>query len=293
MARDARISTTLPAHPKTKKLIRRHGEGAAWRLICLFLWVAENRSDGSLAGMTVEDIELAADWQGEEGVFVAALVDVGFLDGEDGSYSVHDWAEHNPWAAGSSDRSEASRWAALCKRYGRKGAAERMPDYAARMRPADDSHESACDPDAELCDPHATRRDPHAPGTDPQCPVTVTVSDTVTNTKTPRVGSKLPPPCPHDEIIALYHELVPVGTQVRIWTEQRRKRLQARWRESPKHQSLDFWRRFFEHVSESEFLTGRAPTAPGRDPFVVSLDWLINPTNFVKVIEGNYHRGAA
>ena len=29
---DARISVGLPAHPKTKKLIRRLGEGGAWRL---------------------------------------------------------------------------------------------------------------------------------------------------------------------------------------------------------------------------------------------------------------------
>ena len=171
MSDDARISTGLPGHPKTKKLIRRHGEGAAWRLICLFLWVASNRSDGDLAGMSVEDIELAADWQGEEGKFVAALSEVGFLDGEEGSYKIHDWAEHNPWAAGSADRSEASKWAALCKRYGKDEAARRMPNYAARMRPAQNGT-------AEECAPHAD-------GTNPQCPVSdsVSVTDSITDTK--------------------------------------------------------------------------------------------------------------
>lgn len=183
MAGDARISTALPSHPKTKKLIRRHGDGAAWRLICLFLWVAENRSDGNLAGMSVEDIELASDWQGDEGAFVAALSDVGFLDGEEGGYSVHDWAEHNPWAAGAHDRSEASKWAALCKRYGRAGAAERMPEYAERMRTPPEPQESGSDPDAELCDPHAA-------GTNPQCPVSVSVS--VSDTDTALVDSKPP-----------------------------------------------------------------------------------------------------
>lgn len=130
---DARISVGLPAHPKTKKLIRRVGEGGAWRLVCLFLWVAANRSDGNLSGMTGEDIELAADWQGDEGSFVKALCEVGFLDGEDGAFSIHDWEEHNPWAAGSEARSEKARWLAACKHHGREKAAEIMPAYAARL----------------------------------------------------------------------------------------------------------------------------------------------------------------
>ena len=159
--RDARISTTLPSHPKTKKLIKRRGAEGAWALVCLILWTAANRSDGDLVGMTDEDIELAANWAGAEGELVLALVEVGFLDGQTGAYSVHDWAEHNPWAASANDRSESARWAALVRRYGQSGAAERMPDYAGRMRPA-------CDPQSD-----ALR---------PLCPVSVSVSDTVSDT---------------------------------------------------------------------------------------------------------------
>lgn len=96
------------------------------------------------------------------------------------------------------------------------------------------------------------------------------------------------PPCPHQEIIDLYHELLPMGTQVRVWNSTRAKTLQARWREDPKRQNLDWWRRFFAYVAESDFLTGRVPAAPGRDPFVVSLDWLVSPQNFAKTIEGRY-----
>ena len=133
MSADARIATGLPAHPKTKKLIRRLGDGAAWRLVCLFLWAASNRSDGDLTGLTDEDIELAVDWTGEEGKFAAALVEVGFLDGSEGDYSIHDWHEHNPWAAGAEARSEKAKWAALCKHEGRKEAAKKMPEYAKRL----------------------------------------------------------------------------------------------------------------------------------------------------------------
>ena len=152
MTTDARISTALADHPKTKKLHRRLGGDGCWALICLFLWTARNRSSGDLSGLTDEDIELAANWNGEEGKFIPALIEVGFLDGDECERRVHDWQEHNPWAAGADDRKESSKWAALCKRYGRAGAAERMPDYATRMRPACDPHEtaprSACDPDA-------------------------------------------------------------------------------------------------------------------------------------------------
>lgn len=140
MPSDARLNTGLAGHHKTKKLLRRLGPAGPWGLVCLFLWTAANRSDGDLSGMSVEDIELAADWTGEPEALVMALSEVGFLDGGPGDFRIHDWAEHNPWAAGAEDRAEASRWAALCKRYGRAGAADRMPEYAIRMRPAHEPH---------------------------------------------------------------------------------------------------------------------------------------------------------
>lgn len=166
MPSDARIATGLPAHPKTKKLIRRLGPGAAWHLVCLFLWAVSNRSDGDLSGMTDEDIEIAVDWAGEPGAFVAALVEVRFLDGEEVARSIHDWADHNPYAASSEDRAQSSAWAALCRRYGREGAAARMPEYANRMRVAESRSDESCGShagrmrvaekrSADSCDPSA------------------------------------------------------------------------------------------------------------------------------------------
>ena len=94
-ATDIRLSVGLPTHPKTKKLRKLLGNEAAWALVCLFVFAAQNKPDGDLSGMDVEDIEIAVDWEGEDGAFVAALVKVGFLNGEEGSYKIHDWAEHN------------------------------------------------------------------------------------------------------------------------------------------------------------------------------------------------------
>lgn len=151
MATDARISTGLPGHPKAKKLMRRLGQAAGWNLVCLILWTAANRSDGDLSGMSNEDIELAAEWEGEEGRFVETLASVRFLDGEEGDYALHDWHEHNPWAAGAEARSAKARWNAAKRHHGVAEADRLVPEYAvirnagssATIDPAGIIHEAA------------------------------------------------------------------------------------------------------------------------------------------------------
>jgi hypothetical protein len=138
MADDARISTALPRHPKTIKLARRLGTEGCWSLVCLFLWVADNRPDGDLQKMTSEDIEIAAGWNGEPGSFVSVLAAVRFLDGGAGDYKIHDWAQHNPWAAGRPGRIAAAKLAAN-SRWERK----RVEGDAHSMQSACESHESA------------------------------------------------------------------------------------------------------------------------------------------------------
>lgn len=96
--------------------------------------------------------------------------------------------------------------------------------------------------------------------------------------------------CPHDNIINLYHEILPTGTKVKSWTDTRKSHLRSRWREEEKRQNLDYWKLFFSKVSESDFLMGRVHSKD-RKPFKVALDWLVNSENFVKVIEGKYDNG--
>lgn len=96
------------------------------------------------------------------------------------------------------------------------------------------------------------------------------------------------PECPHQEIIALYHDALPTCPRIRDWTPTRAAHLRARWNEDPKRQDLDYWRRLFAYVAQSEFLTGRT-SSPGRKPFAASLEWLVKAENFAKVREGRYH----
>jgi hypothetical protein len=137
VADDARISTAFPRHPKTVKLQRRLQERGCWALVCLFLWVADNRPHGNLTSMTAEDIEIAAAWAGEPGAFVSTLREIGFLDGEEGAFSIHDWAEHNPWAATRNKRVEYAKRAAAARWEHKENAvdmSEASYPHAERMR---------------------------------------------------------------------------------------------------------------------------------------------------------------
>jgi Protein of unknown function (DUF1376) len=100
------------------------------------------------------------------------------------------------------------------------------------------------------------------------------------------------PDCPHKEIIALYHEILPMCPKIREWTPSRAQLLRARWSENKDRQNLDYWRRFFTYVAESDFLTGRT-SSPGRKPFHASLEWMCKAENFTKIREERYHEGAA
>lgn len=108
----------------------------------------------------------------------------------------------------------------------------------------------------------------------------------------PPVSSKAADPCPHQAIIDLYHQTLPSGRQVRIWNDTRRAKLRARWKEDPKRQSVEWWGKFFGYIAESDFLTGKAASV-NRPPFELDLEWIVSPANFVKIVEGKYHREAA
>jgi len=107
---DIRISVTFLQNPKIKKLERRVGLEGLKALLALWIWTAQNKPTGDLAGLDDESVEMAADWVGEDGAFVQALKALRLLDGEEGSYCIHDWVENNGWAANESDRADTSRF---------------------------------------------------------------------------------------------------------------------------------------------------------------------------------------
>lgn len=102
------------------------------------------------------------------------------------------------------------------------------------------------------------------------------------------------PPCPHQQILALYHELLPELPRVKVWTGVRQQHLAARWRErwkdgfyATQSEGLDYWRRLFSYIAHCDFLLGKV-YVPGRKPFLASLDWIARAENFAKIIEQRY-----
>lgn len=112
MISDIRLLTTFPRHPKVKKLRMRLSAEGVLGLLTLWLFARESRPDGWLTGMAEEDIELAAEWGGERGALVSALVELSFLDQTSRGFRLHNWAKHNPYSAGAKIRAEKAKNAA-------------------------------------------------------------------------------------------------------------------------------------------------------------------------------------
>ncbi len=138
MADDIRISATLPQHPKTIRLERELGAIGCWCLVKLFLWAGENRPNGSLRGLSDEDLEIAVGWNSKRGL-IPVLSKLRFLDGKRGDRCIHDWAAHQPYVTGRPERIAQARAAAEARWNKSKG-------HAPSMLPACAQQESAMPP---------------------------------------------------------------------------------------------------------------------------------------------------
>jgi hypothetical protein len=107
--------------------------------------------------MTPEDISIAANWEGEVSAFVAVLSEVRFLDGSEGTYKIHDWAEHNPWAATRPQRIEKARAAASVRWRHKQTPCE---SHAPSMQSACDSQGTGMPYSPHLSTPHRTTSPP-------------------------------------------------------------------------------------------------------------------------------------
>lgn len=88
------------------------------------------------------------------------------------------------------------------------------------------------------------------------------------------------------EIIDLYHLYLPFATKVRELTKTRIGHLFQRLKDHP---DLKWWENLFKNnIATSPFLRGEIPPRDGYKQFKLNIDWLINPTNLAKIIEGMY-----
>jgi len=91
--------------------------------------------------------------------------------------------------------------------------------------------------------------------------------------------------CPHKEIVALYHRILPKNPQVVKWDERRANKLRNRWKDDKRRQNLKWWENYFLYIADSPFLIGDAPNCKKR----FDLEWFLEPRNMLKILEGQYH----
>ena len=160
------------------------------------------------------------------------------------------------------------------------------------------NHEPISEPIKEPINTYVRRADPGSPDAssnetakEEEFDLTAPKEELTPKQRSAQVGSR----CPHEKIIALYHECLPMLPTVRIWSEDRRKTLAARWRTlvndkgyQSEEEGLGWFKRLFGYIRRSQFLTGETPQKEGHT-WRPDLEWIIKPKNLTKIIEGKYH----
>ena len=85
---------------------------------------------------------------------------------------------------------------------------------------------------------------------------------------------------PYQAIVDLFHELCPSLPKLMRLTNNRRTAIKNRWKE---YGDLEAFRTLFARAEASDFLSGRNGKWTN-----CNFDWLMKPSNMIKVLEGNY-----
>lgn len=106
------------------------------------------------------------------------------------------------------------------------------------------------------------------------------------------------PPCPQQEILSLWKAKLPHLAQPRIWEGARATALRARWIQAAKpsvfnrdgygtrEAGLEWWASFFEYIAQDTKLS-KGFESQGR-VWRPDLEWVVNATNFQKIVDGKY-----
>ena len=89
--------------------------------------------------------------------------------------------------------------------------------------------------------------------------------------------------CPYEQIIAGFHHFCPSLPKVQKVTADRKKAMQARWKEHKQDsdtQTYEMIAKVFRHMEASDFHSGRSGEWDGGN-----FDWLMKPKNFQKMLE--------
>jgi uncharacterized protein YdaU (DUF1376 family) len=98
--------------------------------------------------------------------------------------------------------------------------------------------------------------------------------------------------CPQQRIRSLYAEVLPSLPQARKWDADRERALRSRWREQTTEkgwttadEGVEWFRRFFEAVSENDWAMGRSGRSKGHENWECDIDYLLTVKGFRRIIE--------
>lgn len=95
----------------------------------------------------------------------------------------------------------------------------------------------------------------------------------------PKAPKLKPETIDYEKLVEMYHEQCSNLSRVTTLSDARKRAIKARVKEHGKERVAEM----LKQAGKSKFLAGENPRN-----WKATLDWLFNPTNFVKVLDGNY-----
>jgi hypothetical protein len=280
-----KMRSNLWDDPRVARLCDMTDQGEAAVIGGLYwLWATadQHTEDGVLDGLTLRQIDRKTGVQG----LGAALVAVGWLSTDGDSVLIPNFEDHN--GSSAKKRLQTARRVAAHKASG--NAADVVVGAVGSDAVTPDCEEGNAVSVSETLavrDLEKRREEKREEGGKPP------------------VGSEQPtkpaagmPACPADQLVALYHEVLPELPRCRLMTDSRRKALQRRWRwvlasrladgnrrAQTAADALDWFRRFFERARGSDFLMGRGTRSAGHEGWQCDLDFLVGDKGLKAVVE--------
>jgi len=116
----------------------------------------------------------------------------------------------------------------------------------------------------------------------------------------PSLSGSTFPPCPYKELLNLWGKHLPHLTQPRSWEGTRQTNMKQRWNQAGKPSAyspegyktteagIKWWDSFFNYIAKETSLANGFETK-GRT-WQPDLEWIVNATNFQKIIDGKYSK---
>lgn len=236
-------------------------------MISLWSWSLDNAPQGSLKNLSYKTIARGAGYSGDASLFVECLINVGFIDKKkDETLYLHDWDEY---AGGLLEI--------------RKKNADRQKKFREKLKENNDNvtRDITRDITATSCERNVREKRRVEKSREEKSRKKKDISlSPKTGERDESTESTNQPSTPSEKIRELWNETALSLGKVREIVGKRKIMLGARWKEHP---DLEWWATYFDRIEASAFLTGKNDRG-----WKARFDWVIDPTNMNKILEGCY-----